>query len=129
MTERNRTGKEKGLSAAEAEKVRLTSHWKMAIDADSGATIWTVSVPSILVCMVGSTAQDDGGWIPDTPTAASIVKEHNEALINPDAAAVRDAGRTFLESVRTAGEMGEIACKEHIARAARMYSERINRRR
>lgn len=121
------------ISAAMMEEIRLKSHWKVITGkgdtvADGGAAIWTLSNPSVLVCDVGSALQDDGSWKPDTPVAAAIVGAHNAALIHPDAGKVRSAGQKFLHSVRVAGKLKEIACKDHLRMAADDFSAIINNR-
>ena len=122
------------ISAAMIETIRLESHWKVVTNpksdclAGAGAEIWTLSNPSIMVCGVGSALQDDNTWKPDTPVAAAIVCAHNASLIHPDAGRVRSAGQKFLHSIRVAGKMNEIRCKEHITEAANQFSEVLNNR-
>jgi hypothetical protein len=117
------------LSAKMAEEIRLKSHWKAVLNLDGcGAEVWTLSNPSIKVCGVGFTMQDDQPPKPDMAVAAAIGKAHNESLIHPDAGKVRAAGQKLLHSIRVAGRLEENQVKWHIAEAANQFSEVLNNR-
>lgn len=124
------------ISAAMAEEMRLKSHWKIRFSMRWGATIYTVSNPSLMVCSVGFAQSDKGSGEAATVVAARIVKTHNDVLINPDAAKVRKGAREFLESVRfgiammkdegTGGGKGVELCRDHIETSIKIFSEIIN---
>ena len=130
MGQEKSMGKERGVTAGEAKKNRLTSHWKMDSNPDTGATIWTVASPSIIVCVVGHVLQDDGRLIPDVDVAARIVKTHNEFLLHPNMTKIRTAAESFLKSVGTGRQLiiqGDRGLGlDHLKWAADEFSRAVN---